>query len=75
MPDVILSAEPAFLLVVKFGTILFLVVYVIFAAVIIKQVRMMTETLDLGFETQIKLVVLLHFIFSVAVLFLALVIL
>ena len=75
MDNVIFQSKNALLLVGKIGIILFLVIYVIFAAVIIKQVRMMTDTLELGFEAQIKSIVLLHFVFSLGVLFLALFIL
>lgn len=75
MLDLFNSGENIFLFLVKVGIILFLFVYVIFAGVVIKQVRMMTDTLDVGFETSIKFIVLMHFIFSIFVLILAFVLL
>ncbi len=74
-PNLIASGTATFLLIVKFGIILFLIIYVIFAAVVIKQVRMMTDTLDLSFEGQIKFIVFIHFIFSLTVLILSIFIL
>lgn len=59
------------LLLLKIGLILFLFIYVIFAGIIIKQARIMTETLELGFETQVKLIVFVHFLASVLILILA----
>jgi hypothetical protein len=75
MENIFASGGSALLLVFKVAIIIFLLVYVVFAGIIIKQARMMTDTLEVGFETQVKLVVFLHFLFSLLVLFLAIFIL
>ena len=64
--------EGPLLLAVKIGVIIFLLLYIVFAGVVIRQVRVMTETLSLGFERPIKLLAFFHFIFSLVVLVLAL---
>jgi len=54
--------------VIKIFVLIFLVIYLIFAFVIIRQVQLMTKTLEVGFEKQLKFLSLLHFLFAVAVL-------
>lgn len=39
--------------------------YIIFAVVIVRQVKMMTDTLEVGLETTLRLVAILHLLFSV----------
>lgn len=75
LQQLLFSNGSTILFVIKIGIYLFLVIYVVFAATIIKQVRIMVDTLSTGFETQLKLVVLLHFIFALLVLILAFIIL
>ena len=60
---------------VKIGIIIFLIVYIIFSFAISKQVKIMTDTLEVGFETQIKAMALIHLILSVVVLIIAIIIL
>ena len=67
MDDLVLSGENFIFLLIKVGLIIFLFLYLIFAAVVIRQVKMMTETLEVGFETQIKFIVLLHFVIALVV--------
>jgi len=75
MDEAILSGENAIFLLVKAGLIIFLLIYVVFAAVVIRQARMMTDTLEVGFETQIKFLVLIHFALAVLALVLSFIIL
>lgn len=42
-----------------------LFVYIIFAFIVIKQVRLMTDTLELGFEKGVKVLSYIHFIVAV----------
>jgi hypothetical protein len=49
--------------------------YLIFALVIIRQVALMTQTLDVGFEVPIKLLTYIHLGFAIVVFILALIIL
>ena len=50
-------------------------VYLVFAFVIIRQVRLMTETLRLGFEKPAKFLSYVHLVFALFVFFAALIIL
>lgn len=52
-----------------------LVFYIIFGFVVVKQVGKMTETLEVGFESPLKFIALIHFLASIGVFLLALVIL
>jgi len=62
-------------MVVKWFIILALVLYLIFAFVIIRQVQLMTKTLEVGFEGQIRIISYLHLIAAIAVLMMALIVL
>jgi len=75
MQDIIVSGENTFLFVLKIGIWLFLLIYVVFAAIVIKQIKIMIDTLSTGFETQLKTIGYLHFLFAVLVLILAIFIL
>lgn len=46
--------------IVKIFFLIGLLVYVVFAGVVVRQVYLMTETLEAGFETPIKIVVWAH---------------
>lgn len=52
-----------------------ILVYVVFAGVVVKQIRVMTETVKMGFEKPLKAMSIVHLIVSLAVFILALVIL
>jgi len=75
MDEALTQLSSSILFLVKIGLILFLFIYVIFAGVVIKQVRIMTETVRVGFDSQIKLLVFVHFLSSLVLFFLALIIL
>ena len=75
MQDLLLSGENTFLFAIKIGIWLFLLVYVLFAAIVIKQIKIMTETLSTGFEMQLKTLGYLHFASAVVVFVLAIIIL
>lgn len=57
--------------IVKIFFLFALFLYLVFALVVIKQVRIMTETLELGFEAPVKFTAYLHFLFAVAVFLIA----
>lgn len=57
--------ESSFLLLAKVGLLFFLLIYVVFAIVVVKQVKLMTKTLELGFETCIEYLSYLHLAFAV----------
>ena len=59
----------------KIFVIIGLVIYIAFAFVVVKQVKMMTDTLEVQLEEPIKLMTRIHFAFAVGVLILAIVIL
>lgn len=56
-----------FLLIIKFGLIAFLFLYIIFAGIVVKQIQVMTKTVQLGFENFIRGIGILHFIIAVLV--------
>lgn len=61
--------------VVKIFTLILLGMYLIYAFVVVRQVRLMTDTLHLGNEGFVKLLGYAHMIFAVFVFLAALVIL
>ena len=61
--------------IVKIAALFGLLIYIAFAVVVIRQVNLMTETLDLGHDTTIKILSRAHLLFSILVFLLALVIL
>jgi hypothetical protein len=54
--------------VIKILVIILLAIYIVFAFVIVRQVQLMTDTLVIGFEKQLKFLAFLHFLFAIAVL-------
>lgn len=55
-------------LVIKIAIIIGLLFYLIFATVVIRQVKLMTKTLEVGFEGVIILTAWLHLIFAIGTL-------
>ncbi len=53
------------LMLVKSAIIIFLVVYIIFAVVLVRQVRLMTETLEVGFEKVIASASYVHLLVAI----------
>ena len=54
-------------LLIKLGALFGLLVYVVFSIIVVRQVGLMTETLEIEFETPIKVVAWLHLFFTIAV--------
>ncbi len=61
--------------VVKWFYVLGLLIYVVFASVMVKQVRQMVKTVDGDFANPLKLAAYIHFGIAVAVLFLGIIVL
>ena len=61
--------------IVKLATLIILTIYLIFALVVVRQVRLMTDTLQLGFEGIVIFLSYLHLIFAVFVFLMTMVIL
>ena len=61
--------------IVKIFFLIAIFVYIVFAGVIVRQVGLMIETLEVGFETPIKIFAWGHFLFAIGVLILAILIL
>ncbi len=61
--------------VIKILIIIFLAIYVIFSLVLIRQVQLMTKTLEIGFEKQLQFLSLVHLLFALGVLAFAVIIL
>lgn len=62
-------------LVVKIATLILLGLYLVFSLVIVRQVKLMTDTLSLGFEALIIMLGYVHLAFAVLVFLTALIIL
>ena len=59
--------------VAKVFVLIGLGIYIIFAFVVVRQVQLMTDTLVVGFEQAVRLLVLGHLIFAIGVFVLALI--
>jgi hypothetical protein len=62
-------------LVVKIFALIALVIYLVFALVVVRQIQLMTQTLKVGFEVPLKTLAYGHLLFAVFVLLAALVVL
>jgi len=69
------SNEGTIWLAAKLGTLLLLAIYIVFAFVVLRQVSLMTQTLEVGFEKALRTIALAHLILSIAIFLFALVIL
>ena len=66
---------PSVLTLIKIAIWIFLFLYILFAGVVVKQIRAMTETLEVGFEKPVKALGVIHFVTAVFVFLLSLVVL
>lgn len=62
-------------LAVKIFTLLFLGIYIVFALVVIRQIALMSGTLDMGLNLPIRFIGWGHFLFAVGIFVIALLIL
>lgn len=74
MQDLI-STESSFLPIIKIVFLVGFLIYIVFAFILVRQVDLMTETLELGHEKIIKYISVAHMVFSVLVFLLALILL
>jgi hypothetical protein len=63
----ILTSSFTVWVVLKILILIFLSLYIVFSLVLIKQVQMMTVTLEIGFEKQLKLLAFAHALFAIGV--------
>ncbi|MEK7525955.1 MAG: DUF5657 family protein [Patescibacteria group bacterium] len=61
--------------IVKILFLFAIAIYVVFAIVVVRQVGLMTKTLEVGFEIPIKFIAWLHLLFALGTFVLALLIL
>ncbi len=73
--DLVAETEITIWSIIKIAVIIFTLMYIIFSFVVIRQVKLMTDTLELGHENTIKAMAVAHFAFAVVVFIFALVIL
>jgi len=71
----IASATLSLLLIGKIFALIALVIYIVFALVVIKQVNLMIGTLDIGFNAFIRFMAWAHLVFAIFVLITAFLIL
>ena len=62
-------------LVAKVLVLIALAIYLVFAVVVVRQINLMIETVEVGFETPIRLLGWGHFLFAIGIFVLALIIL
>lgn len=62
-------------LAVKIFILLFLAIYIVFALVVIRQIKLMSETLDMGLNLPIRFIGWGHFLFAVGIFVIAILIL
>ena len=61
--------------IVKVFFLIALGLYILFSLIVIRQIQLMTDTLEVGFEAPIRLVGLIHLVVAISVFVLALLIL
>lgn len=64
--DEIIIGQTIFWEAVRWFTIISLLIYIGFSLIVIRQVTLMTDTLEVGFEEPVRILALFHFIFAVA---------
>jgi len=62
-------------LIIKIAALILLGLYIVFSLVVVRQTKLMTDTLSLGFEALIIMIGYIHLAFAVLVFFAALIIL
>ena len=67
----IISFGNAFNMVVKVGSTVVLLLYVVFAAVVIRQIKLMVNTLTTEYDSQLKLLAWIHLGVAVGLLIVA----
>lgn len=63
------------LAVVKIAAMILLGLYLVFAIVVVRQVQLMTDTLQVGFELAVRILSYAHLVFAVLVFLVALILL
>ncbi|OGM03415.1 hypothetical protein A3E15_02620 [Candidatus Woesebacteria bacterium RIFCSPHIGHO2_12_FULL_42_9] len=61
--------------IIKIFVVFALGLYIAFALVVVRQVQLMTDTLEVGFEGPLRFLAIMHLLFAIAVLIFALIIL
>lgn len=64
--DQLITAEMSLLPFVKIAVAIGFFLYIAFAVVVVRQVNLMTATLELGHERVIKYLSLIHLVFAIA---------
>ncbi len=74
-PDFVASGSDVLLLIAKIGVIIFLLAYIVFAIIVVRQVVLMTDTLNVAFGKFVVILSYFHLIIAVGVLLIALIVL
>lgn len=61
--------------IAKIFTVFGLVLYLVFALVVVRQIQLMTKTLEIGYEGFIKFLGFIHLLFAIATLLFAIIVL
>lgn len=70
--DLIQTTNINYWIILKVGVLAFLFIYVIFSFIVVRQTRLMTETLDVDFDKVINIVAMGHLIVSITIFVLSL---
>ena len=73
--EAIFTTDFNFWIIIKSLVLVLLGMYLIFGLVVVKQVQMMTHTLQLGFEKLVKTLAYIHLVFAILVFLAAIIIL
>lgn len=55
------------ILLVKIASLILLGMYLVFSLVVVRQIKLMTDTLQLGYEQMVKMLGYIHLIFAILV--------
>lgn len=61
--------------IAKICVLIALVVYIVFSIVVVRQVHLMTDTLEVGFESEVRTLSFIHLFIAIGIFVLALIIL
>ncbi len=68
------SFDNAFNLIIKFGSIAVLFLYVIFSIIVIRQINLMVRTVETNYDAQLKILAWAHLAIAIVLLVIAMVI-
>lgn len=65
--EILTENIPSLLIFIKIGILIILLIYIAFATVVVRQVKVMTHTLEVGFEKPVIIISYIHLAVSIGV--------